>query len=167
MEILIMIAFPFTVLFMSFLWGLITRTKERTWYKTLIKSNLNPPSWVIAPVWTLLYIMIGISGFLIWNENQSFSKTSAWAIYFTQITLNFAWPTLFFQCNLLFISLIEILVLALSILVNIIIFYEINRIAGILLIPYMIWVSFASYLTYELWRLNRNRVNVHRKSLVN
>ena len=122
------------------------------------KPCFQPPGWIIGPVWTILYIMIGVSACLIWNLDDQFSSKhyTAWAVFFFQMILNYAWPLLFFHYALLFVSLIDIIIMAFSIYLNIFLFYQILSMAGLLLIPYAIWVSFASIINFEIWRLNRH-----------
>ncbi len=154
------IAFPSTVLFGGILIGLLTRNRRDQWIKKLIRPKLNPLGWIFGPVWSTLYIMIGISGYLVWSVDMSFSNSKVWRVYFLQLLLNYAWPPLFFHFHNLFGSLVEIIALWGSILWNISAFYKVNSTAGLLLIPYYIWVSFASYISFEIWRLNRKRTDL-------
>ncbi len=160
-EIIAIILFPCLTLIIGSLGGIITAKKIPTWYNRLIRPKFNPPNWLFGPVWTILYLSIGFSGYLIWSKEQSFSEIhkTEWAVYFIQLILNFIWTPLFFGFNLLLISAIEIILLDLFILSNIILFAKINIVAGLILIPYFIWVSFASYLNWSFWYLNREKVH--------
>lgn len=124
-----------------------------SWYAFINKPGLLPPNWVFGPVWTLLYILIGISFYLIWSS-KSKKISVAWKWFLGQLSLNLLWSFLFFKWHLLWLAAIEIIVLWLVILGNIIYFRKINKVSGNLLIPYLLWVTFASYLTIAVWLLN-------------
>ena len=135
--------------------GFATAKSVKTWYPTLTKPSFNPPNWLFAPVWTLLYILIGISAYLVWMKRDRiihFQRTVA--IYFIQLILNLAWSFIFFYLHEIGFALAEIIMLLIMIIVNAIIFYKIDKWAGLLFIPYIIWVSFASFLTYNIFILN-------------
>jgi tryptophan-rich sensory protein len=168
MDSMMMFLFPVLTAACGLAELLIMKDEIPNWYKKLIKSKLNPPNWIFGPMWTLIYISIGYSGYIIWAENKSFSGHNfAWIVYFIQLVLNYLWTPLFFRLHLLYISFIEIILTAFSIALNIFVFYNINQTAGLILIPYLLWVSFASFLNYEIWRLNKNNLNSAKKSIVN
>jgi len=127
-----------------------------TWYAALNKPGFNPPNYLFGPVWTLLYIMMGIAAYLVWRqgfENQE--VRAALTIFAVQLILNAVWTPLFFGLHWLLAAFIEIVILWLLILWTIVKFYRISSIAGLLLIPYILWVTFASLLNFSLWQLNR------------
>lgn len=131
-----------------------TAQSVRTWYATLAKPDWNPPSWVFGPVWISLYTLMGISAFLVWeNKNASGTKT-ALVFYAIQLALNALWSILFFGIKNPALAFAEILVLLLFILITTFLFWKIDYRAGILLLPYIAWVSFASFLNYNIWKLN-------------
>lgn len=135
--------------------GLLTFESVKTWYTTLNKPTLNPPNSVFAPVWTTLYIIMGISSYLVWRKRKTISGYWwAVAIYLLQLILNLTWSFLFFYQQQVGFALVEIGVLLLAIIVNAFIFYRIDKVAGWLFLPYILWVSFASYLTYSIFILN-------------
>jgi len=160
-----MIIFPLTSLIFGLVGGLITAKQIPNWYQKLIKPSFNPPNWIFGPAWTTLYIMIGISGYLVWKEKQSFSPehSLAWTIYFAQLVFNYAWTPLFFYFHMLFVALIEIVIMDVLIWINIVLFYSINPTAGLLLIPYGCWVTFATCLNYSIWSLNKNNAEMEAK----
>jgi benzodiazapine receptor len=121
------------------------------WYEALEKPSFNPPGWVFAPVWTLLYILMGIAAWLVWKE-QGFSP--ALLLFIAQLVLNALWSYLFFGANRPDLALFEIVVLWVLILLTMILFWKARTLAGALLVPYLLWVSFASVLNFSLWRLN-------------
>jgi translocator protein len=127
----------------------------KTWYVTLNKPSFNPPNWVFAPVWTTLFILMGIAAYLVWlkrKEVQYFTRTVA--IYLIQLVLNVMWSFLFFYAHEIGIALFEIIALLLAIIINAMVFYKIDKTAGLLFIPYILWVGFATILTYSIFSLN-------------
>lgn len=135
--------------------GYATAQSVKTWYPLLNKPSFNPPNWLFAPVWTSLYILIGIAAYLVWvkrDQVQHFPRTVA--IYFIQLILNLAWSFIFFYLHEIGFALAEIIALLLVVILNAVMFYKIDKWAGLLYIPYILWVSFASFLTYNLFILN-------------
>jgi len=125
-----------------------------TWYENIEKPNFNPPNWIFAPVWTILFILMGISLYLIWSNGLKNKKTAIF-IFSVQLILNILWSLLFFGLQVPLYAFIEIIILWLAILLTIISFYKVSKIAGLLLLPYIFWVSFATILNFFIWQLNR------------
>lgn len=150
--------FPVAVLLLGMSGALISSKAIPNWYQKLKKPRLNPPNWIFGPVWTVLYLMIGYSGYLIWNKDKEFSleNKNAWLIYLTQLILNYSWTPVFFGLKKLFFALVIISGLVISIILNFIHFYYIEPVSGLLLLPYLAWVTFATYLNYSIWILNRD-----------
>lgn len=138
----------------GFLGSLLTFTSIDTWYAGLNKPSFNPPNWVFGPVWTTLYILMGISLFIVWKNGINKSNRLAISIFFVQLMLNLFWSFLFFGLQSPFWGLIEIVILWIFILLNILFFSKISRTAALLLIPYIIWVTFAAFLNLNVWLLN-------------
>ncbi|WP_309607978.1 TspO/MBR family protein [Flavobacterium sp.] len=141
----------------GFLSGFATQSSVKTWFLTVNKPFFNPPSWLFAPVWTVLYIMMGIAFGLIWSSNFKDKKVvkSAMIIFGIQLGLNALWSILFFGlCNPL-LAFIEILLLWLFIFETIKVFKPIDGLASKLLYPYLAWVSFATILNGSIWWLNK------------
>lgn len=135
--------------------SLFTASSIPTWYTTIEKPFFNPPNWIFGPVWTLLFIMMGVALFLVWNKGWQNKKVKiAMLIFGIQFLLNILWSILFFGFLSPFYAFVEIIFLWLAILVTIIYFYQISRPASWLLVPYIFWVSFASVLNFFIWRLN-------------
>ncbi len=148
--------------------ALFTSSRIPTWYAALEKPALNPPSWVFGPVWTLLFILMGVAAFLVWRRlpgsgirKQIYKFTGmhnhitmALALFLFQLFLNTLWSILFFGLQSPGLALLEIAALWLAIVATMLSFYRISRVAAYLLIPYLLWVSFASYLNYAIWSLN-------------
>ena len=127
-----------------------------TWYATLIKPPFSPPNYLFGPVWTILYILMGISVSIIWLKGTKTKKVRVALMFFgVQLFLNAIWSPVFFGAKSLFISLIIIGLMWLFILKTILTFGKINKTASYLLYPYIAWVSFASILNFSVWILNR------------
>lgn len=132
------------------------------WYSALVKPALNPPAWIFGPVWTTLFALMGASLFLVWNSYSDILKNTemlpVWkrgiALFAIQLALNTLWSFLFFGMHSPGAAFIDIIFLWLSILGTIIIFSKISKLSAWLLLPYILWVSFASYLNYAIWALN-------------
>ena len=129
--------------------SIFTVSSIPTWYASLVKPSFNPPSWIFGPVWTLLYTLMGISLYLVW-KNKFAVKLFVW-----QLIANSLWSIIFFGMKNIPLALIEIIVLLVLILATIMKFYKINKTAAYLLIPYLLWSSFATILTYSIWILNK------------
>lgn len=135
--------------------SLFTAPAIPNWYSTLSKPFFSPPSWVFGPAWTILYILIGISLFLVWTKKaDSDIKRNALYIFFAQLFLNAIWSPIFFGLQSPFTALIIIALLWVTIIININVFYKVSKTAALLLIPYLLWVSFATVLNFALWQLN-------------
>ena len=125
------------------------------WYQGLIKPSLNPPNWLFGPVWTLLYTLMAIALFLVLKNNWQEKRIKQAVIIFSaQLLLNTSWSIVFFGLQNLSLAFINIIVLLFFIVWTIIVFYRISKPAGYLLLPYLFWVSFASYLNLSIWLLN-------------
>ena len=145
----------FICLIIGGLSGYFTVSEISTWYATLNKPSFNPPNWIFSPVWTTLYILMGISFWLIWKNNDNVSLKNRAMLYFVmQLIFNFFWSIIFFKFHQLGFAFIEIILMWIFILFSIISFFPISKAASYLLIPYICWVSFASVLNFSIWRLN-------------
>ena len=134
--------------------SLFTFSEIPTWYASLEKPSFNPPSWVFGPAWTTLYALMGVSLYLVWKERKKADIKVALAFFITQLILNTIWSILFFGLHSPILGLACIILLWLSIAATIIYFYKISKKAAYLLIPYILWVSFASILNAFVWMLN-------------
>jgi tryptophan-rich sensory protein len=131
-----------------------TANSVRDWYPRLRKPPGTPPSWVFGPVWTLLYVLMAISAWLVWREFGR-GAVPALLIFFAQLALNVAWSGIFFGSRMPGVALFEIAILWLAIVSTILIFYSLLPLAAFLLVPYLLWVSYAAYLNLGIWRMNR------------
>ena len=134
--------------------GMVTATSVDTWYQALAKPSFNPPDWVFAPVWTILYFLMGVSGWRVWRRSASRATRRALALFGLQLFLNFAWSVLFFGFRRIDLALIDIVILFVAIVANMILFWRIERLATLLLVPYAAWVVFAIVLNVSIWLLN-------------
>ncbi|MBU3680122.1 MAG: tryptophan-rich sensory protein [Candidatus Kapabacteria bacterium] len=124
------------------------------WYAMLSKPTWNPPSWVFGPVWTVLYIMMGVSVWLVWKEGGFARQRRPMTLFLVQLVLNAIWTPLFFGMHMLGTAFAEIILLWLAILATILAFRRVSSTAAWLLVPYLLWVSFATVLNGTLWRMN-------------
>lgn len=139
--------------------SVFTAASVSSWYVTLIKPELAPPNWVFGPVWTLLYILMGIALFLVWKKGTNTPGVkAAVAVFLVQITLNALWSYFFFGLRDLRLAFIELVLLWLFILTNIVVFARVSRTAAWLLVPYIGWVTFAGYLNFALLVANGTRL---------
>ncbi len=152
LKLIISIAIPLAV---GAIAGAFTASSVDGWFTTINKPSFNPPNWIFAPVWTTLYIMMGIAFFLVWKSNESVEeKRPAIVFYFAQLLLNFLWSFIFFYAQEPGWAVVDIIALWLMILVTIIYFARISKVAAWLLVPYICWVSFATVLNFAIWKLN-------------
>ena len=136
--------------------SIFTQQAIPTWYATLEKPAFNPPNWVFMPVWTFLYILMGIAAFLVWRRGLENRQVRIALIFFlVQLILNASWSFFFFGLQSPLYGLIVIVVLWVAVLFTSLGFYRISRAAGVLMWPYLLWVTFAAVLNESIWLLNR------------
>ena len=136
--------------------GIFTAQSVPEWYATLNSPSFNPPNWIFGPVWTILYMLMGISLFLIWKQDVSKERNLAILVFMLQLLLNFGWSFIFFYFNMIGFALIEIILLWISIVIMLVWFYKIKPIASYINIPYLFWVTFATVLNGSYYFLNRS-----------
>ena len=135
--------------------SIFTMPQIENWYSDLSKPWFNPPNWIFGPVWTLLFLLMGIALFLVWSEaGDNRKKIKAVSVFSIQLLLNILWSVLFFGLNSPLSSFVEIIFLWVFILITLVYFYRVSKTAGLLLLPYLFWVSFASALNFFIWKLN-------------
>lgn len=125
-----------------------------TWYAGLNKPAWNPPNWIFGPVWTILYVLMGIAAYLVWEQKKDSSRRAALVVYAVQLFLNALWSIIFFTFKQPAIAFGEIIIMWIAIVATIILFWRIKPLAGILLLPYIAWVTFATALNFAVWQLN-------------
>jgi tryptophan-rich sensory protein len=152
-SLIIAIAIPLVV---GGVGGVATASSIATWYQTLNKPAWNPPNWVFGPVWTLLYVIMGVAAWLIWRSGWHNPKVRlALAFFGAQLLLNLLWSLVFFGLRAPGWAMVDIVVLWALILVTAVRFYQLQPAPGLLLIPYQLWVTFATGLNAAIWQLNR------------
>ena len=134
--------------------GLSAASSLRTWYLHLAKPPYTPPDWVFAPVWTVLYVAIGVAAWLAWKTRNSDCRRRGLRLFLVQLFLNFSWTYIFFGAHHPGAALFEIALLAISIGLTANTFFKMTRTAGWLMTAYLAWVLFAAYLNWGIWRLN-------------
>jgi benzodiazapine receptor len=135
--------------------GLFTSSGVNGWYAAANKPWFNPPNWIFAPVWTTLYVLMGIALFLVWRSDAAaVIKKTAITLFAVQLVLNFFWSFIFFKLQQPGWAFAEIMLMWLMILMTILWFGKISATAAWLLVPYICWVSFATVLNYSIWKLN-------------
>ncbi len=133
--------------------GYFTHDATMNWYPTINRPSWTPPSFVFGPVWMFLYFCMGIALWRVWTKKPR----NSWAIplFGVQLFLNFIWSFIFFNFQSPFIAFIDLTLLWVFLLLTIIFFFDVDKIAGILLLPYILWVTFAGFLNFAFWTLNR------------
>jgi tryptophan-rich sensory protein len=141
--------------FAGFIGSVFTTPAIPTWYVTLNKPPFTPPNGLFSPVWTFLFVLMGISAFLVWSKGLDDKRVkTALSIFAVQLILNILWSVVFFGLRSPLAGLIEIVILWIAIWLTILNFFKVSKTAGLLLLPYILWVSFAVVLNFFIWRLN-------------
>lgn len=144
----------FACLLAGILGSLFTATGGGTWYSSITKPGFTPPNWVFGPAWTILYIMMGVSLYLLLEARGPGHKKAALAFFSIQLLLNLLWSVLFFGLNSPSLALLEIVFLWIAIAATIFFAWPVSRNSALLLIPYLLWVSFAAFLNFSIFMLN-------------
>lgn len=144
----------FLLVFVAATAGAMATAQAGSFYTELVRPGWAPPGWLFGPVWTILYACMAVAAWLVWRERNHPNRRTALGIYGIQLILNALWSWIFFAWLLGGVAFAACLLLALLILLTLVRFYPINRGAAWLLVPYLVWVSFATVLTWNLWRNN-------------
>ena len=150
---LVLAGFLALCLAVSGLAGFATSQSITTWYLTLQKPSWTPPGWLFGPVWTVLYLMMAVAAWRVWRKVGN--KAGALILFYVQLALNFAWTFSFFAAQSPALGLLNIIALWLAIAACMVAFRNHDRVAMLLMLPYIAWVSFASALNFAIWLLNR------------
>ena len=134
--------------------GAVTAESVTTWYTTLNKPTFNPPNWIFGPVWTALYILMGIAAWRVWRAADRDTARGPLAVFALQLAVNLGWSVAFFGLRNPGLAVIVILALDLLVLATALMFRRIDRLAAWLLVPYLAWISFATVLNTTIWRIN-------------
>ncbi len=139
----------------GFIGSLFTSRSIPIWYASLKRPSFAPPNWVFSPVWITLFVLMGISLYLVWRMlPKGENVRTAIILFAVQLVLNMLWSIMFFGLQSPFAAFVEIIFLWMAILLTIIVFFRVSTIAAALLIPYILWVSFAAVLNFFFWKLN-------------
>jgi len=149
---LVLAGFVLLCLAVGSIGGFATQHSIDTWYATLNKPSWNPPNWVFAPVWTLLYIMMGTAAWLVWKTRDRIGP--AMVLFFAQLAFNLLWSLVFFGLRSPGLALVEVVFLVGSVALTMLSFFGRQATAGWLFVPYLAWVSFAAILNLAIWYLN-------------
>ena len=128
--------------------------KPGEWYTQLVLPSWTPPGWLFGPVWTLLYIAMAVAAWMVWRQGGVRANLLPLSVYLVQLLLNGLWSWIFFGEHLIGLALVDILALLATIIVVTVLFWRRRPVAGLLMVPYTLWVSFASALNFQIWRLN-------------
>lgn len=134
--------------------SLVTNSSVKTWYSQLNRPAWTPPNWIFAPVWTTLYLMMAISAWLVWRGWNWSAARFALVLFGIQLALNILWSVVFFGWRKVGPAFAEILLLWMMIIATTVAFYPLSLLAAWLLLPYVVWVAFASYLNFRIWQMN-------------
>lgn len=126
------------------------------WYAGLRKPSWVPPNWLFAPAWTVMYGLMSVAAFLVWATAGPGEGMTALVVYAVQLVLNALWSPVFFGLKRMGWAFVEVMALWLAVLATTLLFFEVNYWAGLMFLPYLVWVTFASMLTLAMWRLNRD-----------
>lgn len=134
--------------------GAVTTPKIDNWYATLIKPSWNPPNWIFGPVWSMLYLCMAIAAWLVWRQTGLAGAATPLALFGVQLAMNLAWSWLFFGLQNPGLAFLDILLLWTAIIATMVALWFRSTVAGLLFVPYLVWVSFAAVLNFVVWRLN-------------
>lgn len=134
--------------------GAVASMNAADFYVQLARLGWAPPSWLFGPVWSVLYLAMAVAAWLVWQERESRNVRAALVLYVVQLALNALWSWLFFAWHFGAAAFVEILLLWPFIVATLIAFWRVRRLAGLLLLPYLLWVTFAAALNFSVWQLN-------------
>lgn len=134
--------------------GAVASIQAQSFYGELTQPSWAPPGWVFGPVWTTLYALMGVAAWLVWREGGFRKNKTSLSLFLVQLVVNALWSWLFFAWHLGAYALIDLIALWLLIIATLVTFWRVKPLAGTLLVPYLLWVSFAGILNYTVWQLN-------------
>jgi len=134
--------------------GIASQFEPGEWYANIAKPIWTPPGWVFGPVWGLLYLSMSVSAWLVWRRRLETNISWALGLYLMQLTVNGVWSWLFFGQQWIGLALVDLLALVALVAITVVMFLRVLRVAGLMLLPYLLWVSFAAALNFQIWRMN-------------
>jgi tryptophan-rich sensory protein len=153
-RIAVLVVFVGLCLAVGALGGWVTAGSVKDWYPSLHKPSFNPPDWLFGPVWTVLYVMMGVAAWRVWSEAYGDRARGPLALFAIQLALNLGWSITFFGLQAIGAAVVVIVALEAAILCTMLAFRRIDGVAAALLVPYALWVAFATLLNVSIWRLN-------------
>ena len=138
----------------GFAGSLITIPNIKSWYELIKKPEWRPPNGAFGPVWSVLYILMGVASFLVWKDADGVTRRNALIVYFTNLFLNWIWTPIFFGLHQVRASFFVIVVLDVVVVIMAVLFFKINKVAGAMIFPYILWLCIATALNASIWRLN-------------
>ncbi len=132
----------------------VTATSVDTWYAGLVKPSFNPPDEVFGPVWTVLYVLMGVAAWRVWRSADRDTTRGPLTLFALQLAINLGWTVVFFGLHKIASAVATIVVLDVAVLVTMLAFRAVDRVAALLMLPYVAWVAFATVLNVAIWRLN-------------
>ena len=153
-DVLALVLFVGLCLGIGALGAAVTNTSLSSWYPTLTKPSFNPPNWVFGPVWTTLYVLMAIAAWRVWRTTDRDTARGPLALFVLQLAVNLGWSVAFFGLRDIGLAVAVIIALDFLVLMTALAFRRIDRLAALLLLPYLAWIAFATVLTIALWRLN-------------
>jgi benzodiazapine receptor len=150
-KLIISILIPLAI---GYFGSIFTSSSINSWYPTINKPHFTPPNWIFAPVWTTLFVLMGLAFYFVWQEGYSQKTKPSFFVYFFQLSLNLLWSFFFFGLRSPPLGFIDIVLLWSVIMLNIYLFYKISKLSGYLLIPYLVWVTIALVLNFYIIILN-------------
>lgn len=145
-----LVAFVLLCFGASLLGGSVAGEAVSDWYKDLVKPHWTPPGWIFGPIWTLLYALMAVAGWMVWRQGARIAVL----LFLLQLALNAVWPWVFFGLKRLDWAFYDAVAMAAAIVATIVAFYGVRRRAALFMVPYLGWVVFAAFLTWSVWRLN-------------
>ena len=135
--------------------SVFTNKSLKTWYQTIKKPTWNPPNKIFGPVWSALYLMMALAGWMVWERLPQKGFSVPMVLFFVQLVLNTFWSVIFFGLRSPGWAFVEVVILWIGITLTMVSFWAVYWVAGVLFLPYLLWVSFAAILNFTIWRLNR------------
>ncbi len=150
----IFIIFPLACILLGGLSGYVSGSGDSDWYRALQKSPLNPPGWVFGVVWPILYLLMGVAAAIVWRKVELPRRRVAMTLFAVQLVVNLTWSPVFFALHMIGLAVLHIGVLWVLVVLTINTFWHFSRVAACLMVPYLMWISFAAWLSYSVWQLN-------------
>ena len=134
--------------------ALASQFEPDEWYTNIAKPTWTPPGWLFGPVWGILYLSMSVSTWLVWLQRHKTAVSRSLIFYFAQLAINGIWSWLFFGRQWIGLALIDLIVLVILVAITVVMFLRVRKTAGLMLLPYLLWISFSAALNFQIWRMN-------------